>query len=174
MWCIKAAERIGARLVITAAVLFIIQGTIQELKLADSPDLAAVQCQDDITPVSFQFISHLYVHVIFVAVLWRRVVHPSSSLSLFFYLRNALGFLLSADGLVKRQTTRAHSRVPKKTHAKKTCQNKNAAFFHRSLGAADGSFGFQRARKNSVGRPRRKSGMSKKKLVHGSSEIKVV
>ena len=48
----KAAEWLGGRLLITVSVLLLIQGTIQELKLADSPDLAAVQCQDDIPTVS--------------------------------------------------------------------------------------------------------------------------
>ena len=47
MW---TAQWIVGRLVLTVAVLLFIQGTIQELKLTNEPNLAAVQCED-ILPV---------------------------------------------------------------------------------------------------------------------------
>jgi hypothetical protein len=50
MW---TAQWIVGRLVLTVAVLLFIQGTIQELKLTNEPNLAAVQCED-ILPVKFQ------------------------------------------------------------------------------------------------------------------------
>jgi hypothetical protein len=57
MW---TAQWIVGRLVLTVAVLLLIQGTIQELKLTNEPNLAAVQCEDILPVKIFFFLNSIY------------------------------------------------------------------------------------------------------------------
>jgi hypothetical protein len=54
------AQWIVGRLVLTVAVLLLIQGTIQELKLTNEPNLAAVQCEDILPVKTFFFLNSIY------------------------------------------------------------------------------------------------------------------
>lgn len=68
-------ERIGRQLLLTVSVLVFLQGAIQEIKLADSPHLAAVQCED-ILPVTYH--NHLLFPRFFVVFMRvRPSIHPS-------------------------------------------------------------------------------------------------
>lgn len=69
MWSTKSVNWIGGQFVLTAAVLLFLQGTIQELKLTNAPNLASVQC-DDILPVSPSF-SFSLSHSIVSCLLFR-------------------------------------------------------------------------------------------------------
>ena len=80
MW---TAQWIVGRLVLTVAVLLFIQGTIQELKLTNEPNLAAVQCED-ILPVKLSTFFSWFLFFVFVYLFyffsWRIMFQSSDVL----------------------------------------------------------------------------------------------